>query len=294
MFPMIVWHAHATDVVRSALTSLSRIRLIEEWVVSADIREGFCVACEKFTPMTVFGGAMLGEYINLREGMVCQVCGLNARSRLLLHAVRLLFQSESAELATLEAFSPFARAVKQRWTATRLSEYFGANLAAGTVMQRPAFQGGRGSAPHQDLMSLGYGTETLDGIIHNDVLEHVPDVTIAVREMFRVLRPGGRALFTMPWFPWLTQTKVRGRIRTDGTLEQLLPAEYHGDGMREGGIYTFYNFGADLGKLIVDAGFEPIQYGVCYCPTSGFLSNNDRYSLEGLMLPTVLTATKPL
>jgi SAM-dependent methyltransferase len=44
---------------------------------------------------------------------------------------------------------------------------------------------------------------SVDIAIASDVIEHVPDDGAAVRELARVLRPGGLALITVPAYPWL-------------------------------------------------------------------------------------------
>lgn len=45
---------------------------------------------------------------------------------------------------------------------------------------------------------LPFSDASFDVVIATDVLEHVPDDQAAVREMFRVLRPGGLAVVTVP------------------------------------------------------------------------------------------------
>ena len=290
MYPAIAWFDMPQALVASAEPALARMRAIEDHVVAEKVREGWCVVCECIVPMTVFGGAMLGEHINLREGMVCQHCGINARSRLLYFGASQAFPRGDEGLALLEAFSPLAAAVRRRWPATTCSEYMLEGGEPGAMLERELADGRRDRARHEDLMRLSYATASLDGIVHSDVLEHVPDAVAALRECRRVLRPGGRALFTMPWFPWEARTRVRGRLRADGSLEQLLPAEYHGDGLRKEGVYTFYNFGADLAGMLAEAGFASARYGACYAPTLGFLSNNYRYGRDGLMMPTLIEA----
>lgn len=75
---------------------------------------------------------------------------------------------------------------------------------------------------------------SMDIAIASDVIEHVEDDEGAVREMTRVLRPGGTALITVPAYPWLmgahdralghhrryTRTSLLAVIRAAG----LLPA----------------------------------------------------------------------
>jgi len=49
-----------------------------------------------------------------------------------------------------------------------------------------------------DITDIHYGDDTFDVIICNHVLEHVPNDRLAMRELFRVLRPGGWAILQTP------------------------------------------------------------------------------------------------
>jgi len=51
--------------------------------------------------------------------------------------------------------------------------------------------------------ALPFAAESFDGVIASDVLEHIGDDISAVGEIRRVLRPGGRLVFTVPAHPWL-------------------------------------------------------------------------------------------
>jgi len=50
----------------------------------------------------------------------------------------------------------------------------------------------------RDLTDLGLPDGSFDRVICSHVLEHVPDDRTAMRELHRVLRPGGRALIMVP------------------------------------------------------------------------------------------------
>lgn len=294
LYPAWAWHRDARSVTRAAEASSAHVRAVEDFVVRGNVHRALCTHCGVVTRMVVDGGAMLGEHINLREGLVCEGCGLNARARLLLHACDTVFPRRDARIALLEAFSGLSTIAAAKWPQVSCSEFFGGEARPGEQASRVTANGVVRSARHEDLTALSYADASLDGIVHNDVLEHVPDTGAALAQMLRVLRPGGCAVFTMPWFPWREATTVRGRIRADGSLERLLPDEFHGDGLREEGIYTFYNFGADFGRMLADAGFDDIRFGVCYAPCCGFFSNNFRYGLDGLMLPTTIVARRPV
>jgi SAM-dependent methyltransferase len=51
---------------------------------------------------------------------------------------------------------------------------------------------------HCDLTDLAFEDAEFDFVLCNHVLEHVPDDAAAMREMLRVLRPGGIAVLTVP------------------------------------------------------------------------------------------------
>jgi len=54
--------------------------------------------------------------------------------------------------------------------------------------------------------SLPYPDDIFDGVLLHEVLEHVTDDALAVREAWRVLRPGGRMVIYAPnrWYPFET------------------------------------------------------------------------------------------
>ena len=49
-----------------------------------------------------------------------------------------------------------------------------------------------------DICDLPFGDDTFDLVFCNHVLEHIPDDTKAMQELFRVLKPGGMAILQIP------------------------------------------------------------------------------------------------
>lgn len=49
-----------------------------------------------------------------------------------------------------------------------------------------------------DICNLPFTNESFDFILCNHVLEHIPDDTKAMQELFRILRPGGTAILQIP------------------------------------------------------------------------------------------------
>jgi SAM-dependent methyltransferase len=50
-----------------------------------------------------------------------------------------------------------------------------------------------------DATSLPFSDGEFDVVVSQECLEHVADANAAVREMFRVLRPGGTLFLQLPW-----------------------------------------------------------------------------------------------
>ena len=74
--------------------------------------------------------------------------------------------------------------------------------------------------------SLPFRNETFDGIICLNALHHLPSYEAAFREMYRVLKPGGRAVFSEPGTAHALDAHSRFRMREEGVLEKSvsLPA----------------------------------------------------------------------
>ncbi len=49
-----------------------------------------------------------------------------------------------------------------------------------------------------DICNLPFGDNSFDFILCNHVLEHIPDDTRAMQELYRILRPGGTAILQVP------------------------------------------------------------------------------------------------
>jgi SAM-dependent methyltransferase len=104
------------------------------------------------------------------------------------------------------------------------------------------------------LERLTYEDESFDLLITSETLEHVPDLSAALAEILRVLRPGGRHIFTVPMLPGVPETFPRSVLRADGSIEHRHPPIAHPGG--DWGYPVFTEFGADLPEILRRAGFE--------------------------------------
>jgi SAM-dependent methyltransferase len=107
--------------------------------------------------------------------------------------------------------------------------------------------------PSQDLTRLTDPDAAFDLILSSETLEHVPDLSAALAELRRVLKPGGYHLFTAPVRPGLIRTYPRAVVRPDGVVEHLAPPLFHPGG--DLGYPVFTEFGQDLPEILRNAGF---------------------------------------
>jgi SAM-dependent methyltransferase len=107
---------------------------------------------------------------------------------------------------------------------------------------------------HEDLSRLTYADVSFDLILSSETLEHVPDLQRALREIHRVLAPGGWHLFTVPILPGVPKTFSRTILHPDGSREHLAPPICHPGG--DVGYPVFTELGADFADIVRSLGFE--------------------------------------
>lgn len=105
----------------------------------------------------------------------------------------------------------------------------------------------------QDVERLTYADESFDLCVHSEVFEHVPHYRRGYCEIFRVLKPGGYCIFTIPVFD-REYTIERATIK-DGELVHFLPESYHNDQFR-GSVLVFRDYGRDCVERMKQAGFN--------------------------------------
>jgi SAM-dependent methyltransferase len=103
-------------------------------------------------------------------------------------------------------------------------------------------RGAEGGGVRGDAHRLPFSDGAFDRIIASEVLEHLPDDAQAIRELARVLRPGGSIAVTVP--AWLAET-----------ICWKLSSDYYAPAA-EGGHLRVYTE-ARMRELMRDAGLQP-------------------------------------
>ena len=183
-----------------------------------------------------------------RANVVCPRCRSNDRERLLYLYLRNKTGTFSGGARILHvAPEPCLR--KVLLTHGRPAIYVTADLEMPNVDVR------------MDITRIPHPSSFFDLIICNHVLEHVPDDGGALRELFRILRPGGWAILQVPIAPDLTATidgpAIRSpeeRLKRFGQKDHVrLYAWDYLDRLRAAGFQAgYYDFIRDLDPALVE------------------------------------------
>jgi len=217
---------------------------------------GVCQCCGRmrfFRNDLLYGGTAEPVRINFRERMVCPVCQLNNRMRATFAAVvKTAKRYPHCDLLIYEMVTPFYRFLERKIRKlggnVTGSEYLGASHAPGSIVN---------GIRHEDAMNLSFPDKSFDVVVSNEVFEHIPEIAPAAKEMFRVLRPGGTAVFTIPIDPNRTESLRRAKIE-NGAIVHLREPEIHGNPVDANGSLAFWTIGWDIVDTLRTAGFADV------------------------------------
>jgi len=217
---------------------------------------GTCPVCGQDSAFTGFTD-------NVRESGTCASCGSFNRQRQMAEIIRRRIGLGAA--STLHGASGLAVYNTETTGALHValsgalgdsytcSEYFGEGFLPGQDVD------GR---RHENLQGLSFADASFDLVLSSDVLEHMPDPYLAHSEIFRVLRPGGRHLFTVPFDPGAALDDRRAKL-VDGEVVYLAQKLFHGDPVRpDEGILVWTIFGLEMLVRMAEIGFRPTVWNL--------------------------------
>ncbi len=59
---------------------------------------------------------------------------------------------------------------------------------------------------HEDATCLSFSNNSFDVVVGNHIMEHIPDDRKAISEIYRILKPGGRAILQVPYSTTIANT----------------------------------------------------------------------------------------
>ncbi|TDR47674.1 methyltransferase family protein [Tahibacter aquaticus] len=178
------------------------------------------------------------------SGVRCPRCGASAVTQSLAAVVR----SEVPELARCAAYEmsaggPLVDCLRRHCASLVTSELLD-GVAPGQT---------RDGVLCQNIEQLTFADASFDLCTSTEVFEHVEDDAAGFREVFRVLRPGGHFVFSVPLFDSAATVERMGW--QEGRRVELLPAQYHADRYRGAVILVQRDYGRDIVERLAAAGF---------------------------------------
>ena len=123
---------------------------------------------------------------------------------------------------------------------------------------------------NEDLEAQTFADESVDVVLHMDVMEHVFASFQALREIRRTLKPGGVCIFTAPTSPERVRSEQVAFREKDGVRVVGTP-EYHGNPQDKNGSLVTWRYGYDLPLLIHrETGFD-VEVRRWYAPRKAIM-----------------------
>jgi len=279
----LIWFSGRAQA-ETCLDSLAGIdKAITEALLARRSMVGVCSGCGRHSEFRL-PEPQPGLWTNTTEELVC-ACGLNGRMRNALTAWRAT-RTSGARSLIMERVTPLFALMSREDPDLQGCEFLGEDKTPGETYPFGAL-----AVRHENLLGLSCADASLDLIMHFDVLEHVPDHRVALRECHRVLADGGTLLFTIPFYAYFGRNLVRARLN-GGAIEHILPPSYHGDPVSANGALVFIHPSWEILDDLAQAGFDGIEIGLNYDITGGIVSNGCPFP-DGHCWPLVFRARKP-
>ena len=247
-------HAHYQEIAAQfqKLGEYQRRQKIQESLLTGANEfsvPGYCHITSRYTEFTVdLRKVDQVKLPNWRESLFSE--GIyNSRMRASMHIFEEILRPRKQDpIYITEYYAPLYAWLKKKYPNTIGSEYLGPGIAPGSVDEH--------GVRNESLSALSFPDESMQFVLSFECFEHFADYKAGLRECARVLKPGGSLLMTVPFRLDSAQNIVRARDREDGTVEHLLPPEYHGDPVRKEGCLCYYHFGWELLDDMWAAGFR--------------------------------------
>ena len=185
-----------------------------------------------------------------REGTMCRNCSSTSRHRAVAHIVGQILRQGSLPVfqwpgdKSVRILESSARGPHPVMFAEKF-DYFAVEYDPAKIAR------GKHPREYADFQNLHFEDAMFDLVVASDVFEHVRKDEDGYRQIYRVLKPGGSFIMTVPYDHDRPETIVR--VDTSGKEDvHLMEPEYHGGG---GHTLTYRNYGRDLLALLHRIGY---------------------------------------
>jgi hypothetical protein len=224
---------------------------------------GYCHCCRRRTIFVVLRAW-------LRDNYRCIWCFSIPRQRHLQYVLDTQF--ENWPQLKIHESSPSNHFISQYCRGYSSSQYF-ENIASGSYVN---------GIRSENLEQLSFSDCCFDLFVTQDVFEHIFNPSVALREIMRVLKPGGAHVWTAPKTAGLSKSFRRAELE-QGKINYLVEASYHANPVGDGKSLVTWDYGDDFESLILEW---------CGSPTTTSLVRDRKLGLDGKFLEVFVTRKK--
>lgn len=187
--------------------------------------------------------------INWRETLICPKTQLSNRLRRSYD----VFVEEACpylndDIYITEQVTPFFKYLAEKYPNLTGSEYLAEKCSFGDKVD---------GIRNETMSDLTFDDASFDHVLSFECLEHIPNFIEPLQETYRVLRKGGKFVFTVPFLHNVYPNVIRAIVDETGNIQHILPPEYHGDPLDNEGILCFTHFGWEILDILrEDIGFS--------------------------------------
>jgi hypothetical protein len=175
-----------------------------------------------------------------RDFFLCEGCGSIPRQRAFMAVIEMFYPNW--RMLTVHESSPVPRGASSRL----MRECVGYTAS----FYDPAVPLGATHPQHgywcENLEKLTFPEASCDLMLAQDVFEHIFHPDRAIKEIERVLKPGGAYIMTVPILMKFESSKRRASVDSAGNITHIKDAQYHGNPIDEGGALVTLDWGYDI------------------------------------------------
>ena len=157
----------------------------------------------------------------------------------------------------------------------------GAGKVTGIDVEEPVLKEAQATVSSQNLQNqidlqlvepgpLPFDDATFDIVFSKDSIIHISDKRALFGEVYRVLKPGGVLLLSVPLLLDRRENLLRAEVSPDGSIIHHETPEFHGDPLNEQGCLAFHHFAWALLDDMRDSGFSRVEIVKYWSPWLGF------------------------